>query len=79
MVKHIFAPCIPTRGTKVPAASGLFHEIKHCWMRQTSLALDGEAVLLGVDGFSNFEGLLQLDRLLYQRRRFLPLDVCFRG
>jgi hypothetical protein len=26
-------------------------------MRQTSFALDGEAVLLGVDGFSNFEGL----------------------
>jgi bifunctional non-homologous end joining protein LigD len=92
MVKHNFAPCIPTRGTEVPATPEWFHEIKHDgyrlivyrdgqrvslltrngydWadryplireaalqMRHTSFALDGEAVLLGVDGVSDFERL----------------------
>jgi hypothetical protein len=29
MRKVAFEPCIPTRGTKVPAGSDWFHEIKH--------------------------------------------------
>jgi bifunctional non-homologous end joining protein LigD len=87
-----FEPCIPTRGTKVPAGPGWFHEIKHDgyrlivvrdrkrvklltrnaydWShryppivvaalrnRTTSFVIDGEAVLLGVDGISDFNGL----------------------
>jgi len=86
-----FEPCIPTRGTKVPAGSD-FHEIKHDgyrlivqregkrvrlytrnghdWTdrypliveaalknRITSFVIDGEAVLLGVNGISDFNGL----------------------
>jgi bifunctional non-homologous end joining protein LigD len=85
-------PCIPTRGTKVPAGPDWFHEIKHDgyrlivqregkrvrlitrnghdWTdrfpriveaalrnRSTSFVIDGEAVLLGVDGISDFNGL----------------------
>jgi bifunctional non-homologous end joining protein LigD len=87
-----FEPCIPTRGTKVPAGPDWIHEIKHDgyrlivqradkrvrlftrnghdWtdnyplivqaamrIRSTSFVLDGEAVLLGVDGISDFDGL----------------------
>ena len=87
-----FEPCIPTRGTQVPAGPEWFHEIKHDgyrlivardgarvqlftrnghdWShrypliveaalknRQTSFVIDGEAVLLGVDGISDFNGL----------------------
>ena len=29
MPRVAFEPCIPTRGTKVPAGPGWFHEIKH--------------------------------------------------
>jgi len=29
MRKIVFEPCIPTRGTKVPAGPGWLHEIKH--------------------------------------------------
>ncbi len=85
-------PCIPTRGTEVPAGPDWLHEIKHdgyrlivqregkrvrlftCngydWSdrypliteaalrnRNTSFVIDGEAVLLGVDGRSDFDGL----------------------
>ena len=85
-------PCIPTRGTKVPAGPDWLHEIKHDgyrlivqregkrvrlftrnghdWTdrypliveaalrnRATSFVIDGEAVLLGVDGISDFNGL----------------------
>src|ERR1700730_10780137 len=92
MPKIAFEPCIPTRGTKVPAGPEWFHEIKHDgyrlivvrdgarvrlfarngsdWTaryplivkaalknRQTSFVIDGEAVLLGVDGISDFNGL----------------------
>ena len=92
MRKTAFLPCIPTRGTKVPAHPDWLHEIKHdgyrlivqrdgkrvrLWTRNgydwsgrfpliTEAALrikvdrfvvDGEAVLLGVDGVSDFEGL----------------------
>jgi bifunctional non-homologous end joining protein LigD len=87
-----FEPCIPTRGTQVPAGPEWPHEIKHDgyrlivvrdgarvrlltrnghdWTgrypliveaalrnRQTSFVIDGEAVLLGVDGVSDFNGL----------------------
>ncbi len=92
MRKIVFEPCIPTRGTKVPAGPEWLHEIKHDgyrlivqrdgarvrlftrnghdWTkrypliveaalrnRQTSFVIDGEAVLLGVDGVSDFNGL----------------------
>ena len=29
MLKNAFKPCIPTRGTKVPAGPDWLHEIKH--------------------------------------------------
>ena len=92
MPKILFEPCIPTRGTQVPAGHEWLHEIKHDgyrliiqregkrvrlftrnghdWTdrypliveaalrnRQTSFVIDGEAVLLGVDGISDFNGL----------------------
>jgi bifunctional non-homologous end joining protein LigD len=92
MRKTSFEPCIPTRGTKVPAGPDWIHEVKHDgyrlivhregkrvrlftrnghdWtdkyplivqaalrIRSTSFVLDGEAVLLGVDGISDFDGL----------------------
>jgi bifunctional non-homologous end joining protein LigD len=92
MRKQAFEPCIPTRGTKVPAGPEWVHEIKHDgyrlivqregkrvrlftrnsydWTdrypliveaalrnRAASFVLDGEAVLLGVDGISDFNGL----------------------
>jgi len=85
-------PCLPTRGTKVPAGPDWIHEVKydgyrllvvrdgkrvrlltrngHDWTtryplivesalrnRQSSFVVDGEAVLLGVDGVSDFNGL----------------------
>jgi ATP-dependent DNA ligase len=92
MPKSPFAPCIPTRGTKVPDRPEWLHEIKHDgyrlivrregkrarlftrngydWShrfpliveaalrnRQSSFVIDGEAVLLGVNGRSDFNGL----------------------
>ena len=86
MRKTAFEPCIPTRGTEVPAGPDWIHGIKHDgyrlillrqgnrvrlftrngheWSgrfplvteaalrnRNSSFVLDGEAVLLGVDGF----------------------------
>jgi ATP-dependent DNA ligase len=92
MPKLQFEPCLPTRGTKVPAGPDWLHEIKydgyrlivqrdgkrvrlftrngHDWTsrypliveaalknRMTSFVIDGEAVLLGVDGVSDFNGL----------------------
>ena len=92
MPKRPFEPCIPTRGTAVPAGPDWIHEIKHDgyrlivqrqgkrvrlftrgghdWSdhypliveaalrnRATSFVIDGEAVLLGVDGVSDFDGL----------------------
>jgi ATP-dependent DNA ligase len=92
MPKIPFKPCIPTRGTSVPAGPDWLHEIKHDgyrlivqrdgarvrlftrngndWTsrypliveaalrnRQTSFVIDGDAVLLGVDGISDFNGL----------------------
>jgi ATP-dependent DNA ligase len=92
MPKRLFEPCIPTRGTAVPAGPDWIHEIKHDgyrlivqrdgkrvrlfirnghdWTdrypliveaalrnRATSFVIDGEAVLLGVDGISDFDGL----------------------
>jgi ATP dependent DNA ligase domain len=90
--QYEYQPCIPTRGTKVPAGPDWLHEIKHDgyrlivvrdgarvrlftrnghdWTgrypliveaalrnRQTSFVIDGEAVLLGVDGVSDFNAL----------------------
>jgi bifunctional non-homologous end joining protein LigD len=92
MPRRLFEPCIPTRGTKVPAGKEWIHEIKHDgyrvivqregkrvrlftrnghdWTdrypliveaalknRASSFVIDGEAVLLGVDGVSDFDGL----------------------
>jgi bifunctional non-homologous end joining protein LigD len=92
MPNRAFEPCIPTRGTKVPAGPDWIHAIKHDgyrlivqrdgkrvrlftrnghdWTdrypliveaalrnRATSFVIDGEAVLLGVDGMSYFDGL----------------------
>jgi bifunctional non-homologous end joining protein LigD len=92
MLKSPFEPCIPSRGTAVPAGKDWFHEIKHdgyrlivqrdgkrvrLWTRNghdwsdrfpliteaalrnrnSSFVIDGEAVLLGVDGRSDFNGL----------------------
>src|SRR6476619_396201 len=92
MRKVEFAPCLPTRGSAVPAGPDWIHEVKHDgyrliiqkedkrvrlftrnghdWSgrypliteaalrnRNTSFVLDGEAVLLGVDGVSDFNGL----------------------
>jgi ATP-dependent DNA ligase len=92
MRKVAFAPCLPTRGTKVPVGTDWIHEIKHDGYRLTvqregkrvrlftknghdwtdrypliaeaalrnrssSFVIDGEAVLLGVDGISDFDGL----------------------
>src|SRR5258708_10305337 len=90
--KIAFEPCLPTRGTRVPAGPEWLHEIKHDgyrlivhrdgarvrlftrnrpdWTgryplileaalknRQTSFVIDGEAVLLGVDGVPDCNGL----------------------
>jgi bifunctional non-homologous end joining protein LigD len=92
MLKSLFAPCLPTRRTAVPAGPDWLHEIKydgyrlivqregkrvrlftkngHDWTdrypfivdaalrnRTNSFVVDGEAVLLGVDGVSDFDGL----------------------
>src|SRR4051812_1917196 len=88
----LFSPCLPTRGTEVPAGPDWLHEIKHDgyrlivqrdgnrvrlftrnghdWSgrypliteaalrnRNSNFVIDGEAVLLGVDGVSAFDGL----------------------
>jgi bifunctional non-homologous end joining protein LigD len=87
-----FAPCIPTRATKVPASPDWIHELKydgyrlivvrdgdrvklltrngHDWTkrypwiaesalknRQKHFVIDGEAVIHGVDGISDFDAL----------------------
>src|SRR5215211_758913 len=92
MRKFEFLPCIPTRGTFVPAGPDWLHEIKHDGYRlivqreggrvrlftrnghdwsdrfpliveaalknkQQRFVIDGEAVLLGEDGVSDFNGL----------------------
>jgi bifunctional non-homologous end joining protein LigD len=92
MLQVAFEPCIPTRGTQVPAGPDWIHEVKHDgyrlivrregkrvrlftrnghdWTdrypliaeaalrnRSSSFVIDGEAVLLGVDGISDFNGL----------------------
>jgi bifunctional non-homologous end joining protein LigD len=90
--QYEYQPCIPTRGTEVPAGPDWLHEIKHDgyrlivqregkrvrlltrrgydWsdrypliveaarrLRKTSFVIDGEAVVLGPDGISDFDGL----------------------
>ena len=92
MPKLAFEPCIPIRGTRVPASKDWIHEIKHDgyrlivqrdgkrvrlftrnghdWSdrypliveaalrnRASSFVVDGEAVILGVDGNSDFDAL----------------------
>jgi bifunctional non-homologous end joining protein LigD len=87
-----YAPCIPTRGTAVPAHPDWIHEVKqdgfrlivqrdndrvrlftrngYDWckrypliveaarrIRTKQFVIDGEAVLLAVDGISDFDGL----------------------
>lgn len=93
MPKRQFEPCIPSRGTAVPAHPDWIHEVKHDgfrlivardgkrvrlftrnghdWtdrypliaetamrIRAKQFVLDGEAVLLGVDGISDFDGIM---------------------
>jgi ATP-dependent DNA ligase len=105
MSRVAFEPCLPTRGTKVPAGPDWIHEIKHDgyrlivvrdgarvrlftrnghdWTgrypliveaalknRQTSFVIDGEAVLLGVDGVSDFNGLHSVSMTM--RSSFAP-------
>src|SRR6476620_5337280 len=90
--QYEYQPCIPTRGTKVPAGPDWLHAIKHDgyrlivqregkrvrlltrrgydWsdrypliveaalrLRKTSFVIDGEAVVLGSDGISDFDAL----------------------
>jgi bifunctional non-homologous end joining protein LigD len=90
--QYEYQPCIPTRGTEVPAGPDWFHEIKHDgyrlivqregkrvrllsrrgydWsdryplitqaalrLRRTAFVIDGEAVVLGPDGISDFDAL----------------------
>jgi bifunctional non-homologous end joining protein LigD len=90
--QYEYQPCIPTRGTEVPAGPDWFHEIKHDgfrlivqregkrvrlftrrgydWsnryplitqaalrVRKTAFVIDGEAVVLGPDGISDFDAL----------------------
>jgi ATP-dependent DNA ligase len=107
MPKIAFEPCLPTRGTQVPAGPDWIHEIKHDgyrlivvrdgarvrlftrngndWTkrypliveaalrnRQASFVIDGEAVLLGVDGVSDFNahsGKSACSRRSQSRRR----------
>ena len=92
MRQYEYQPCIPTRGTEVPAGPDWFHEIKHDgfrlivqregkrvrlftrrgydWsnryplitqaalrVRKTAFVIDGEAVVLGPDGISDFDAL----------------------
>jgi ATP-dependent DNA ligase len=87
-----FLPCLPTRGTSVPATPAWFHEIKYYgyrlivqregstvrflsrngndwsgrypWIDEAALknkhshfVIDGEAVVLGVDGIADFNAL----------------------
>jgi bifunctional non-homologous end joining protein LigD len=108
MRKVEFLPCLPTRGTKVPAGPDWLHEIKHDgyrlivqregkrvrlftrngydWSdrfpliteaalrnRCSSLVIDGEAVLLGVDGRSDFNGLHS--RKLNHEVQFYAFDI----
>ena len=112
MRKTAFLPCIPTRGTKVPAHPDWLHEIKHdgyrlivqrdgkrvrLWTRNgydwsgrfpliTEAALrikadrfvvDGEAVLLGVDGVSDFAGLHS--RKFDHEAQFYAFDLLVSG
>jgi bifunctional non-homologous end joining protein LigD len=108
MLKPLFEPCIPTRGTKVPDGADWIHEIKHDGYRLIvqhegkrvrlftrnghdwterfpliaeaalrnrigSFVLDGEAVLLDVDGRSDFNGLHS--RKHNDEVRFYAFDV----
>src|SRR4051794_38569820 len=92
MPKTPFQPCLPTRGTEVPAGPDWLYELKHDGYRlivqregkrvrlltrrgydwadryplitqaalrlcKTSFVIDGEAVVLGPDGISDFDGL----------------------
>jgi hypothetical protein len=56
MPRSPFDPCIPTKAAKVPDRPEWIHEIKHDGYR-LMIQRDGEAVLLGVDGRSDFNGL----------------------
>src|SRR3954464_8112550 len=90
MRQYEYQPCIPTRGTEVPAGPDWLPEIKHDgdrlivqregnrvrlltrrgydWsdryplitqaaLSKTSFIMDGEAVVIGPDGISDFDGL----------------------
>jgi bifunctional non-homologous end joining protein LigD len=70
-MKKAFEFCIPTRGTEVPASADWLHEIKYDGYRlrverdgdrvrlitRNGHVIDGEAVILGVDGISDFDAL----------------------
>jgi hypothetical protein len=55
-------PCIPTLAAKPPSGPDWVHEIKHdaaaaAKLRTKSFTLDGEAVVVGVDGIAVFDAL----------------------
>jgi ATP-dependent DNA ligase len=112
MRQYEYQPCIPTRGTKVPAGPEWLHEIKHDGYRLivqrdgarvrlftrnghdwtaryplvveaalrsraiSSFVIDGEAVLLGVDCISDFNGLHSRRReLCTLERRFIEFTA----
>jgi hypothetical protein len=52
-----FEFCIPTTGTKVPAARYPWITEAARKVRQKRFVLDGEAVILGVNGISDFNAL----------------------
>jgi bifunctional non-homologous end joining protein LigD len=86
-MRTTFLPCLPTRGTSVPATPAWIHEIKYDvqregervrsfsrngndwsgrypWIVEAALknkhdqfVIDGEAVVLGVDGIADFNEL----------------------
>jgi hypothetical protein len=61
-MRNAFEPCLPTRGTKVPAGrdwTARYPLIVEAALRNrsSSFVIDGEAVLLGVNGISDFNGL----------------------
>jgi bifunctional non-homologous end joining protein LigD len=91
-MRTTFLPCLPTRGTSVPATPAWLHEIKYDgyrlivqregehvrlfsrndndwsgrypWIVEATLknkhdqfVIDGEAVVLGLDGIPDFDGL----------------------
>jgi ATP-dependent DNA ligase len=67
-MRSTFEFCLPSRATAVPNGPDWLHEVKYAsrypWIveaarkiRQKRFVLDGEAVILGVDGIADFDAL----------------------